>query len=76
MGVEGSTGVCRPLHMLGTMSRGDPLNRSFLQRRFIGSYNLSRRSSGSIPLRVLIVAIKETKRRNLTKVKRKEASTK
>jgi hypothetical protein len=75
MGVEGGTSVCRLLHMLGTTSRGDPLNRtlwrlhhrsSFLQRRFIDSHSLNRRSSGSILLRVLVVAVKESKGRNLT----------
>jgi hypothetical protein len=32
-----------------------------LDRRFLGSHSLSRRSSGSIPLRVLVVAAKQTK---------------
>jgi hypothetical protein len=75
MGVEGGTGICRLLQMLGTTSRGNPLNRSFwrlhhrssfLQRRFIGSHSLSRRSSGSILLWVLIVVVKEAKGRDLT----------
>jgi hypothetical protein len=74
MGVEGGTGVCRPLHTLGTTSGGDPLNRSLWRlhhrssflRRFIGSHSLRRRSRGSILLRVLVVAVKETKGRDLT----------
>jgi hypothetical protein len=75
MGVEGNTGIYRLLQTLGTMSRGDPLNMSFwrlhhrssfLQRRFIGSRSLNRRSSGSILLRVLVVTAKETKVRDFT----------
>jgi hypothetical protein len=53
-----------------TTSRGDPLSRSFwrlhhssnfLERRFISSSSLSRRSSGGSFLRVLIVTAKERK---------------
>jgi hypothetical protein len=40
--------------------------RSFLQRRFIDSRSLSRRSSGNIFLWVLVVTVKETKGRDLT----------
>jgi hypothetical protein len=74
MGVEGGTDICRLLQTLGTMSRGDLLNRSFwrlnhqssfLQRRFIGGRSLNRRSGGSIFLRVLVVTVKETKGRDL-----------
>jgi hypothetical protein len=70
MGIEGSTGICRLLQMLGTTRRGDPLSRSFwrlhhqsslLERWFIGSSSLNRRSSSSILLRVLVVTTKETK---------------
>jgi hypothetical protein len=73
MGVEGNTDIYRLLQTLGTTSRGDPLNRSFwrlhhqssfLQRRFIGSCSLNRRSSGSILLWVLVVTAKETKGRD------------
>jgi hypothetical protein len=75
MGIEGGADICRLLQMLGTRSRGDPLNRNFwrlhhwsifLQRRFIGGRSLNGRSSGSIFLRVLIVTVKETKGRDLT----------
>jgi hypothetical protein len=77
MGLKGSTGVCRLLQMLGTTSSDDLLNRSLgslwrlhhrinlLQRRFVGSHSLSRRSSGSIPLWVLVVAAKKTKGKRL-----------
>jgi hypothetical protein len=70
MGIEGNTGICHLRQTFGTMRRGDPLNRSFwrlhhwgsfLERRFISSSSLNRRSSGSILLRVLIVTAKETK---------------
>jgi hypothetical protein len=70
MGVKGNTGICRLLQMFGTMSRGNPLSRSFwrlhnwgsfLERRFISSSSLNRRSSGNILLWVLIVTAKETK---------------
>jgi hypothetical protein len=76
MDLKGSTGVCRLLQTLGTMSSDDLLNRSLwshwslwrlhdwlnlLHRRFVGSHSLSRRSSGSIPFRVLVVASKKTK---------------
>jgi hypothetical protein len=70
MGIKGSTGTCGLLQTLGTARRGDPLSgsffqlhhlRNFLERRFICSSSLNKRSSGSILLRVLIVTAKETK---------------
>jgi hypothetical protein len=85
MGLKGSTGVCQLIQMLGTTSSDDLLNRSLwslwrlhhrvnlLQRRFVSSYCLSRRSSGSIPLRVLVVAAKKTKGKRLH-ISRKEES--
>jgi hypothetical protein len=85
MDLKGSTGVCRLFQMLGTMSSDDFLNRSLwslwrlhdrlnlLHRRFIGSHSLSRRSSGSIPLWVLVVAAKKTKGKRFH-ISRKEES--
>jgi hypothetical protein len=70
MGVEESTGICRLLQTLGTTRRGDPLSRSFfrlhhqsslLERRFIGSSSLDRRSGGSILFWVLVVTTKGIK---------------
>jgi hypothetical protein len=70
MGIEGNIGIYHLLQMFGTMSRGDPLSRSFwrlhhwsnfLERSFISSSSLSRRSSGSILLWVLVFTTKETK---------------
>jgi hypothetical protein len=85
MSVEGSTGICRLVQMLGTTRRGDPLSRSFfrlhhrsslLERRFIGSSSLNRRSSGGILLWVLVVTAKGIKRKRLriSRKKEKEAS--
>jgi hypothetical protein len=70
MGVEGNTGICRLLQTLGTTRIRDPLSRSFwrlhhwgsfLERRFISSSSLNRRSSSNILLRVVVVTSKETK---------------
>jgi hypothetical protein len=70
MGVEGNIDICRLLQTFGTVSRGDPLSRSFwrlhhwsnfLERRFISSSSLSRRSSGGTFLWVLVVTTKERK---------------
>jgi hypothetical protein len=70
MGIKGNIGICRLLQTFGTTSRGDPLSRSFWrlhhwsnfsERRFISSSSLSRRSSGNILLRVIVVTAKETK---------------
>jgi hypothetical protein len=85
MDLKGSTGVSRLLQMLGTTSSDDLLNRSLwslwrlhdrlnlLHRRFVGSHSLSRRSSGSIPLWVLVVAAKKTKGKRFH-ISRKEES--
>jgi hypothetical protein len=73
MGIKGNIGICRLFQTFGTTSRGDPLSRSFwrlhhwsnfLERRFISSSSLSRRSSGGILLWVLIVTAKELKSRD------------
>jgi hypothetical protein len=75
MGVEGNTDICRLLQTFETMSRGDPLSKSFwrlhnwgsfLNRRFISSSSLSRRSSGGTFLQVLVVTAKETKSKYFT----------
>jgi hypothetical protein len=74
MGVEGSTGIYRLLQTLGATGRGNPLSRSFfrlhhrsslLERRFIGSSSLNRRSSGDILFWVLIVTAKGIKSKDL-----------
>jgi hypothetical protein len=74
MGIEGNIGICCLLQTFGTASRGDPLSRSFwrlhhwsnfLERRFISSSSLSRRSSGSTLLWVLVVTAKEIKSKDL-----------
>jgi hypothetical protein len=74
MGVEGSTSICRLLQTLGAMGRGNPLSRSFfqlhhrsslLERRFIGSSILNRRSSGGILFWVLVVTAKGIKSKDL-----------
>jgi hypothetical protein len=70
MGIKGTTGIYRLLQTLGTARRGDPLSRSFfrlhhwsslLERRFIGSSSLNRRSGGSMLFWVLVVTAKEMK---------------
>jgi hypothetical protein len=73
MGFKGNVGSFRLLRMLGAPSHRNFLDRSpgslwglrgrlnFLHRGFISSYIFSRRSSGSIPFRVLVVTAKKDK---------------
>jgi hypothetical protein len=75
MGFEGNIGFLQFFRPLGAPGHGNFLDRSyggllrfhgrlnFWHRRFISSYILSRRSSGSIPLQVLIITAKKSKRK-------------
>jgi hypothetical protein len=88
MGSEGNISFLRFFRPLGAPGHGNFLDRSsgglqrfhgrlnFWHGRFISSYILSRRSSGSIPLRVLIITAKKAKgNRFYTTQKGKKAST-
>jgi hypothetical protein len=88
MGFEGNIGFLRFFRPFGAPGHGNFLGRSsrglrrfhgwldYWHGRFINSYILSRRSSGSIPLRVLIITAKKAKgNRFYTTQKEKKANT-
>jgi hypothetical protein len=86
MGFEGNIGFLRFFQPLGAPGHRNFLDRSsgglrrfhgrlnFWHRRFISSYILSKRSSGSIPLRVLIITAKKNKRKRISYNPKRENS--
>jgi hypothetical protein len=89
MGFKGNVGSFQFLRTLGAPSHRNFFDRStgslwgfygrlnFLHRGLVSSYIFSRRSSGSIPFRVLVVTAKESQRKEiLHKLEKKKTSKK
>jgi hypothetical protein len=84
MGFKGNVGSFRLLRTLGALSHRNFLDRSsrslwglhgrlnFLHMGFIGSHIFSRRSSGSIPFRVLVVTAKKAKGKGFYTTRKEE----
>jgi hypothetical protein len=84
MRFKGNVGSFQLLRMLGAPSHKNFLDRSsgslwglrgrlnFLHRGFISSYIFNRRSSGSIPFRVLIITAKKAKGKRFYTTRKEE----